>query len=85
MNMMVEIVVRHLILNVYIKTIFVYFFISDITSFILTEENESMDSQNISTIGDNSCSIDEEQSRRIFKHHEADNINSADVFFGKYV
>jgi hypothetical protein len=46
---------------------------------MLTEENESIDSQNISTIGDNSCSMDAEQSRRSSEHHEVDNINSVDI------
>jgi hypothetical protein len=62
------------------KTTFVYCFISDVTSSNLTEENQSFDSQNISTIEDNNSLMDDEESTRNSEHHESDNINSVDIF-----
>jgi hypothetical protein len=62
------------------KTTFLYCFISDVTSSKLTGENESIDSQNISTIEDNNSLMDDEESTRNSEHHESDNINSVDIF-----
>ncbi len=56
------------------------FFISDATSSMLIQENESIDSQSNSKTGDDNFSMDEEQNRRISEDDEVNNINSLDIF-----
>ncbi len=56
------------------------FFISDVTSSMLIQENESIDSQSNSKTGDDNFSMDEEQNRRISEDDEVNNINSLDIF-----
>jgi len=47
---------------------------------MLIQENESIDSQSISRTGDDNFTMDEEQNGRISDDHEANNINSLDIF-----